>query len=855
MIKPNYSCTAAILASLAGAVLFRPHVLKTVPSSATATRSVLLQEATPEQKIHLAENFGKLPLSFEANKGQTEGRVKFLSRGRGYGLFLTSSEAVLALHHGKSKAQKSKGQINDPRFWGVDPKSQSLSVLRLKLVGANPAIEITGLEELPGKSNYFIDNDPKVWRTDVPNFAKVQYKNVYSRVDLIYYGNQRQLEYDWVIGPGADLSAIQFSISGAQQIRLDSQGDLVIQTGDSEVRFQKPVVYQQQFKLGSPQSTPSSQNRDSKFDTRQSSLITRHLLEGQYVLRGKRGIGFEVVSYDRSEPLIIDPVLVYSTYLGGSANDEGFGIVVDSAGNAYVTGDTKSPNFPTASPIQAAFGGGIRNAFVTKLNAAGNALVYSTYLGGSGDDSGSSIAVDSSGNAYVTGSTSSTNFPTVNPFQATNHGFLDAFVAKLNSVGSAFVYSTYLGGGGDDFGAGIAVDSAGNAYLTGSTKSTNFPTAGTLQATHGAASANAFVTELNAAGGALIYSTYLGGNGINNADGAFGIAVDSAGNAYVTGLAGSTDFPTVNAIQPVSGGSLTDAFVAKISPANLPGVSLTPASLSFASQALTTTSSAQTVTLHDVGSAALTISSTAATGDFAETNTCGTPLPGGANCNINVTFTPTALGTRSGNLTVTDNAAGSPHSITLSGTGSDFSLAAASGANCPSGGNCSTSATISAGLTATYNLQVSPVSGFNGTVFVTCGGAPGASTCSPSPASVPPTGSSSYAFTVTVSNTINAMVLPWPTTPSIPGFPWPRGALLLLAGIAVMLFMRRAYHTGRQTWRLLPGFAILLFVLPSFNGCGGGGGGGRPPTNATLTITGSSGSLKRTLNLSLTINH
>jgi hypothetical protein len=545
---------------------------------------------------------------------------------------------------------------------------------------------------------------------------------------------------------------------------------------------------------------------------------------------------------------------VYSTYLGGGGDDRGTGIAADSAGNAYVTGSTGSTNFPTVSPIQAAFGGGTQDAFVTKLNAPGNAFVYSTYLGGSDQDFGGGIAVDSASNAYVTGNTLSTNFPTVNPFQATNHGFLDAFVAKLNSAGSAFVYSTYLGGGGDDFGAGIAVDSAGNAYLTGSTKSTDFPTASPLQATHGAASANAFVTELNAAGGALIYSTYLGGNGTNNADGAFGIAVDFAGNAYVTGLAGSTDFPTVNAIQPVSGGSLTDAFVAKISPANLSGVSLTPASLIFASQALTTTSSAQTVTLHDVGSATLIISSTAATGDFAETNTCVTPLTGGANCNISVTFTPTALGTRTGTLTVTDTAAGSPHTVSLSGTGSDFSLAAATGANCPSGGNCSTSATISAGQTATYNLQVSPVSGFNGTVSLTCGGVPGASTCSPSPASVPPTGSSSYAFTVTVSNTTNAMVLPWPTTPRIPGFPWPRQGLLLLAGMAVFLFARRAYRTGRQTWRLLPGFAVPLFVLLSLNGCGGGGGG-RPPTNATLAITGSSGSLKHTLNLSLTINH
>jgi hypothetical protein len=546
--------------------------------------------------------------------------------------------------------------------------------------------------------------------------------------------------------------------------------------------------------------------------------------------------------------------LAYSTYLGGSGDDGGSGITVDSAGDAYVTGSTGSTNFPLASPIQATFGGGTYDGFVTKLNAAGSALAYSTYLGGSNTDFGNKIAVDSSGSAFVAGNTDSTDFPTVNPLQPTNHGFADAFVAKLNPAGSAFVYSTYLGGAGDEFGWNIAVDSAGNAYLVGSTKSPNFPMASPLQATYGSAIvANAYVTKLNPTGSALIYSTYLGGSLAADFNSGAGIAVDSAGDAYVTGTTTSTQFPTANAFQPVIGGAVSNAFVAKISAANLPGASLVPANLAFTSQALATMSAAQTVTLLDAGSASLNISNITATGDFAETNTCDASVMGGANCTISVIFTPTSIGTRTGSLTVTDNAAGSPHTIPLSGTGSDFSLAAASGANCPSGGNCSTSATISAGQTATYNLQVSPVSGFNGTVSVTCG-APGALSCSPSPTSVPQTGSSSYAFTVTVSNTVNAMVLPWPTTPGIPGFPSPRGELLLFAWMAVMLFVRSASRTCHQTKRLLPGFAILLFVLFTFNGCGGGGGG-RPPTNATLTITGSSGSLKRTLNLSLTINH
>jgi len=269
-------------------------------------------------------------------------------------------------------------------------------------------------------------------------------------------------------------------------------------------------------------------------------------------------LGFEVGAYDASLPLVIDPTLVYSTYLGGSGFDYGSGIAVDSAGNAYVTGQTYSTDFPTANPFQAARVGG-PDAFVAKLNAAGSALVYSTYLGGNGDDYGRGIAVDAAGNAYVTGETGSTNFPTANPLQASNAGGnYDAFVAKLNAAGSALVYSTYLGGSDYDYGYGIAVDAAGNAYVTGETFSTNFPTANPLQASN-AGGPNAFVAKLNAAGSALVYCTYLGGSG---GDSGQGIAVDAAGNAYVTGETGS-NFPTANPFQASNAGG-PDAFVARL---------------------------------------------------------------------------------------------------------------------------------------------------------------------------------------------------------------------------------------------------------------------------------------------------
>ena len=499
---------------------------------------VLTEGVAGATKQRIVETYGKLPLSFEANQGQTDRRVKFISRGPGYTLFLNSTEAVLSL---SSPQSSQRAQRMTPNFLSAssapsavnDPNPQS-TVLRMKLVGANPHPEVVGLEELPGKSNYFIGNDPAKWRTNVPTYARVQYKDVYPGVDLVYYGNQRQLEYDLIVAPGADPGAITLSFEGVERLRIDAQGDLVLDTSGGEIRQHKPLVYQE------------------------VDGVQREI-SGAYVLNGGRQVGFEVAAYDASKPLIIDPVLSYSTYLGGSRSDAGFGIAVDASGNAYVTGFTGSTDFPTASPLQPAFGGGpsFGDAFVTKVSASGNALVYSTYLGGSDDEFGEHIAVDASGNAYVTGLTDSTNFPTASPFQAAFGGNRDAFVTKLNAAGNTLVYSTYLGGSADDDSRGIAVDAAGNAYLAGFTGSPNFPTASPIQPAN-AGGTDAFVTKLNAAGNALVYSTYLGGT-----ESGRGIAVDASGNAYVTGQTNSTNFPTVNPFQATKAGS-SDAFVAKI---------------------------------------------------------------------------------------------------------------------------------------------------------------------------------------------------------------------------------------------------------------------------------------------------
>ena len=424
--------------------------------------------------------------------------------------------------------------------------------IRLELIGANPSPQVVGREELPGKSNYFIGNDPAKWRTNVPTYRKVEYREVYPGVSLVYYGNPAaaaQLEYDFVVAPGADPGQIRLGVEGAGRVEVDAEGDLVLQAAaGGQVRFHKPLVYQE--------VDGARREVEGSFTLRSSSLKSA-------VRNPQSEIGFEVAAYDPTYPLVIDPVLVYSTYLGGSGGDWGYGIAVDSSGNAYVTGSTVSSNFPTANAVQARYGGGDSDAFVSKLNAAGSALVYSTYLGGSGDDWSWGIAVDSSGNAYVTGPTASRNFPTANALQASNRGSHDAFVTKLNAAGSALVYSTYLGGSGDDAGTGMALDSSGNAYVTGLTSSRNFPTANAVQASYGGGMYDAFVTKLNAAGSALVYSTYLGGS---DEDGGSGIAVDSSGNAYVTGMTNSSNFPTANALQASNRGS-NDAFVTKLNAA------------------------------------------------------------------------------------------------------------------------------------------------------------------------------------------------------------------------------------------------------------------------------------------------
>ena len=1111
----------------------------------TRTTSPSIARAT---KARVEENYSKLPMRFEANQGQTDANVKFLVRGRGYRLFLTGNEAVVAL----KKPLPIGSSATPPTDRGVSTS------LRMRLSGANANATVAGVDKLAGQSNYFLGNDPKQWRTQVAGYASVRYERLYPGIDLIYHGNQSQLEYDFVATPGADVSAITMELTalqpnvqsnkGSDEVpsRIDSEGNLVLDVEDGRIILHKPVVYQ----------------------TNSRKRMGRTYVDARYVVRGVGRVGFEVGAYDPRKALIIDPILSYSTYLGGSQDDLGNAITVDSSGSVFITGGTTSTDFPvTSGVLQTKYGGadgGYQSVngdiFVTKLSPDGSSLVWSTYIGGSGDDNAygivvdgtgvyltggtnssdypvtsgaykpssggltdvfvtkldptgstllysthigvggegirgfgiavdgggnayvaggagpgfpttagafqtasiaftscfvmklnptgtaadystflsggnsgdvdyaESIAVDKSGNAYVTGYAGSNTFPvTSGAFQSSNAGPHDAFFTVLNATGTALLYSTYLGGTGNDegfrvavdgsgmayiagvtassdfpttsgafqmvFGGGstdafiakldptksgsaslvystylggsgddnliafpwgiLAVDNLGNAYVTGGTTSTDFPTVHPVQATSGGGY-DAYVAKLNPTGSALIYSTYLGGSGD---DIGRGIAVDSSGNAYVTGQTSSSNFSvTANAYQKVFGGS-SDAFVTKVVPiafvsptsltyvnqavgsksaaqtftltneqstalnvaiatsgdfaetdtcgtslapslsctisvtfaptfpltrtgsvtvtdnaANSPqtvmlsGVGVGPAvsfgesSFDVGSQLVTTSTSAQVVTLTNSGNAPLTISSIGIggtnSGDFTQTNTCpasNATLDANASCTISVTFTPAAAGSRTASVAVTDNATGTPQGLSLVGTGTDFSIAAASGANCPSGGNCSTAATIKAGQTASYNLQVTPNSGFNGTVALACTGAPMSSTCSVSPASVGVSGSTGTAFVVSVSNTSRVMILPFGKAPGIPRFPAVFSAMALLLLLLAWLVRRSGLASKRLVRVAAPvALAVCSATWLLVSGCGGGSA---PPTNATLTITGTSSGVTRTEPVSITVNH
>jgi len=848
-----------------GSVLPPQQLLLSQLESRPPGRGPGLAPAGPSERTRIIADYTNFPLAFEPNRGQADPQVKFISRGRGRALYLTAQGAVLALTPAEADVKASAAA------------SKSAAVA-MSLVGSNAHAPLKGLDPMTAKTNYFLGSSPDRWRREIPNYSRVEYHDVFPGIDLVFYGRERQMEYDFVVAPGADPQAIRLRLESSDDEHtpfVASDGDLVIPLESGEVRLRKPVAYQ---------TTPG--------DGKGSAQAERHPVAARFVLEplteSPAGnskaveVAFDVGAYDRSQSLILDPVLAYSTFLGGGGIDAAEALFVDTAGNAYITGTTNFPTFPTVNAFQPSLNLGqpyASDAFVAKLNPSGTGLVFSTYLGGSGDDSGQGIGVDAAGNVVVAGTTSSKDFPLLNAIRSSIGGTSDGFVTKLNPQGNTLVYSTYLGGNDLDEVHAVAVDSAGDAYLTGKTQSDDFPsTSGAFQtkrspgvcvydtsgdsdrcsdafvtklnadgtlayssylggtatdvgnaiavdasgnayvggqtysldfpitpgvfqpgstgqnsfvaklkpdgsglvyasylggsdedviealAVDSSGSAyvtgftysqdfplqnafqatwttgdNAFVTKFHPAGCALVYSTYLGGS---YSDEAYGITVDRAGDAYVVGGTASLDFPMANPIHGTcancrggglatfvtelsppgsgllfstylddgtsigSGGraialdpagniyvagetasiyfpvlnaiqdqfaSTESTFVAKISTANAPQAILSPTSLDFGKQVVNSTGNPHSVLVQNYGTASLAISSITGTGNFGPNSNCGSSLAGGATCSVSVTFTPTADGTRTGTLTVTDNSAGSPHTVALTGAGVDGS--------------------------------------------------------------------------------------------------------------------------------------------------------------------------------------
>ncbi len=516
-----------VLLSLLGAVLSVPPPMHPVKAPGIAPLS-------------------SVPLSFEVNQGQTDPRVNFLARAPGSTLFFTPTESVLALSQGH--------------------------VVRMKLVGGNPHSTFEALDELPGKTNYYIGNDPAKWHTQVAHYSKVRYREVYPSIDLVFYGNQGRLEYDFIVAPGADPESIRLEYEGAEEMHLTAEGDLLLSSSRGEVRYRKPEVYQELEGIRRP-------------------------VGARYTLRGKNQAAFDVDRYDPARPLVIDPVLSYSTYLGGSSlQSEDCGIAVDGSGNIYVAGTTLSADFPTRNAVQTTKSSASSDAFIIKLNPAGNTILYSTFLGGGGQatQAAKAVAVDPQGQAIVAGETSSPSFPTTaGAFQTRHGGRFDAFVVRLTAVGS-LLFATFLGGGQPDGARAVAVDSSGAVYVTGETSSVDFPVANAFQPVHRATGVcvssaetstgfvisvdidcrSAFVSKLSASGTSLLYSTYLGGTTAGGSrfvytrgDEGRGIAVDAEGNAFIVGATISADFPVTSGVVQTRSGGLRDAFITKLNSA------------------------------------------------------------------------------------------------------------------------------------------------------------------------------------------------------------------------------------------------------------------------------------------------
>ena len=536
---PHMITKSCLLVALLAALVTAP-VQGLSSANATVTPRIPINSGGVKDCEPLNKLYGNLPLQFEPNQGQADPRFDFVTRGAGYGLSLSAAEAVFVLN----RKQAANGL--------------ALSALTMKMAGANRRARPSATGSLPGRINYLIGNDPRKYQQGISTYSQVRYTNVYPGVDVVYYSKHHQLEYDFIVAPGAKAGAITLQIEGADAIRIDDNRDLVISIGDEVIRFERPSLYQKV--------------NDQRLE-----------ITGQYILKGQGRVAFSIGEYNHSLPLVIDPVLSYSSFLGGSGADAGNDIKLDSAGNIYITGGTTSPEFPHKGNISQK---GSFDVFVTKLNPSGTSLIFSTFIGAAGNDSSLSIALDGSNNVFVSGVTDSPDYPTtVGAFQGTLGSNQSAMVTKLNAAGDTILYSTYLGGSGRiNNGARMTVDPAGDIYLAGSTYSTSFPTTSNafqptvnpFTGTNFLSATDAFVARIHPAGAGaadLVYSSYLGGN-LGDGDGGINITLDAGGFVYIIGSTESTDFPTTpDALQPSptttdpairNGKDIRDAFFVKM---------------------------------------------------------------------------------------------------------------------------------------------------------------------------------------------------------------------------------------------------------------------------------------------------
>lgn len=874
-----------------------------------AAKSLATPTVNGEQRGRVLARMDALPLAFEANQGQTDPRVKYMARGSGYTAFLTARDTRFVLTSSTRQASPAPREIGRTQPENSSPEKEVTAAIDMRLVGGNPEPEIAGNNQLPGTVNYFIGNDRSKWQQGVKQYGAVSYNEVYPGVNMLFHGQQRQLEFDFTVSPGFNPAVIGMGFKGARRVSTDAAGNLVLSSAAGDVVLHKPAAYQEKNGQREP-------------------------VDVAFQFRSENEVAFKLGDYDHERELVIDPTLTYSTYLGGVAEDDAYAIAIDGSGSAYVTGQTKSTNFPTVTGSYSTGPHGGFDVFVTKLSANGSSLVYSTYVGGSSDDSGTAIAVDGSGDAfvaggtasssnfpttsgafqttygggsgdafvfelspsgnslvystflggsgadaafgiaidasgtYVVGTTQSTDFPTQGPYQGSNKGGGNGFVTKLNTSGNALVYSTYLGAGFGDFASAVAVDTAGNAYVTGATLTPTFPTtSGVFQKTCGSDGTcngglyDAFVTVFNPSGAGLVYSTFLGGK---QTDQGLGIAVTGSGTAYVTGLTKSSDFPLKSALQSTFTGQ-QNAFVTEINPTGTAMVystylggsgydAGTSIALDGSNNAYVTGQTSSSDFPTSSGAVQTTIGGgndafVSKISDTGSTLIFSTYLGGSLNENSAAVSPLSPLGavavdSTGANVYVAGNTASTnfpTHSFFQSSNGGGIDAFVASYAIPDFSITGTALAPVTQGGSTTSTITVASVDSYAGTVNLACsvanvsGGSP-APTCSISPTAVT-SGAGTSTLSVKTTGSASAMSL---TSPRLLYAMW-----LPVVGMA-LIGMRLSTAGSRQ--KKLLGFLLLgivmttLFFLPACGGNSNSGGGGcsgcTPKGNYTVTVTG-----------------